>query len=124
MVPAIMDDESAVLAALRLKIVCTFDGGLTWRQSNDVASGVTSGSGGVVGIAHDGAVFGSIDDGDKKSTTLYWLPPGSKEWQGGESQQNYASITLVPTGARDVLWRAILEQVANGEKYHFAIATY
>jgi anti-sigma factor RsiW len=123
-VPAIMDDESAVLAALRLKIVCTFDGGLTWRQSNDVASGVTSGSGGVVGIAHDGAVFASIDDGDKKSTTLYWLPPGSKEWQGSENEQTYASITVVPAGAHDVLWRAILEQVANGEKYHFAIATY
>jgi hypothetical protein len=123
-VPAIIDDESAVLAALRLKIVCTFDGGLTWRESNDVASGVRSGSGGVVGIAHDGAVFGSIDDEDKKSTTLYWLPPGSNEWQAGESEQTYASITVVPAGAHDVLWSASVEETAHGEKYHFAIATY
>jgi anti-sigma factor RsiW len=123
-VPAIMDDESAVLAALRLKIVCTFDGGLTWRESNDVASGVTSGSGGVVGIAHDGAVFGSIDDGDKKSTTLYRLPPGSNEWQTGESQQSYADFRVFPTGARDVLWRTSVEQITNGAIYHIATAIY
>ncbi len=65
-VPVIMDGEAPELAALRLKIVCTFDGGLTWRQSNDVASGVTSGSGGIVGIAHDGAVFGSSTTGIKR----------------------------------------------------------
>lgn len=123
-VPAITDDEAPELAALRLKIVCTFDGGLTWRQSHGVANGVTSGSGEIVGIAHDGAVFGAIDDGDKKSTTLYWLPPGSNEWQTGESEQNYASITLVPVGAHDVLWSASIGEIAHGEKYHFAIATY
>jgi hypothetical protein len=123
-VPAITDDEAPELAALRLKIVYTFDGGLTWRQSNDVASGVTSGSGGIVGIAHDGAVFGSIDDGDKKITTLYWLLPGSNEWQGSESQQSYAGITVVPTSAHDVLWSTSAEETANGVVAHYATATY
>jgi len=31
---------------------------------------------------------------------------------------------LVPTGAHDVLWRAILEQTTGSAVYHFAIATY
>src|SRR5262249_15533552 len=57
-VPSNGDSDATGLVALRLKIVCTFDGGVTWSQSNDVASGVTSGSGGIVGIAHDGSVFG------------------------------------------------------------------
>ena len=62
-----------------------------------------------------GAVFGSIDDGDKTSTTLYWLAPGPNKWQTGESEQNHASITVVPAGARDALWSGSIEETANGE---------
>jgi hypothetical protein len=65
-----------------------------------------------------------VDDGDKKSTTLYWLPPWSNEWHGGERERHYASITIVPTGAHDALWRAILEQTTGKDVYHFAIAIY
>jgi anti-sigma factor RsiW len=123
-VPFNGDGDETGLVALRLKIVCTFDGGVTWRQSNDVASGVTSGSGGIVGIAHDGSVFGSIDEVEKKSTTLYWLPPGKTQWQTVEHWDQNAFLFVIPTGNHDVLWRGILEQTADGAVYHFATATY
>lgn len=96
------DRAAAARAVGGLGIVCSFNGGASWRQIRGVAN-EASGNSRISGIAHDGSVFGFIQDTRNKSTTFYWLPPGAMEWQVRESQQRLGvDDHVVPAGAHDV----------------------
>ena len=123
-VPSNGDNAAAARAQGVLSIVCSFDSGASWRKIRGVAN-EASGNGQISGIAHDGSVFGFIQDTRNKSTTFFWLPPGATELQVRESQQRLGvGDRVVPAGAHDLFWRETVNLTADPIVVSYATAVY
>jgi hypothetical protein len=123
--PSNGDSATTYLASARLNIVCSFDGGRSWRPVSgiDESKSVSGENGGVFGIAHDGSIF-AVNYSSEHDTTLYWLAPGAAQWQISQIGVAWPDVRLIPAGRHDVLWRYDFEQTANGAVYHIATAIY